>query len=264
MKRSGFTLIELLVVIAIIAILAAILFPVFARARAKGAEITCLSNMKQMGIALQMYQGDNNGTWAPACTRETAPPPAGVPANPAKWWLGWDNNNSPPVYSDLRGDMTQKRKYPVHDGLIDNYLKSNDVKKCPASPASAQMIVAACFWFPNNGQPAKYAAEYGPFSKRVDFKAAYIQCVGAKDSEFDSPAYTIAAWEHWFAVPICNFIQRYNWLESPPMDPDLIAHFQFLHYDGANVLWVDGHAKRMTYTNLKRRMFGVRKRMYDL
>ena len=60
MKRikSGFTLIELLVVIAIIAILAAILFPVFAQAREKARETSCISNMKQIALALRMYSND--------------------------------------------------------------------------------------------------------------------------------------------------------------------------------------------------------------
>jgi len=58
MKRRGFTLIELLVVIAIIAILAAILFPVFARAREKARQSSCQSNLKQQGIAALMYMSD--------------------------------------------------------------------------------------------------------------------------------------------------------------------------------------------------------------
>jgi prepilin-type N-terminal cleavage/methylation domain-containing protein/prepilin-type processing-associated H-X9-DG protein len=58
--RKGFTLIELLVVIAIIAILAAILFPVFARARAKAQQNSCLSNVKQLQLAMLMYASDNN------------------------------------------------------------------------------------------------------------------------------------------------------------------------------------------------------------
>jgi prepilin-type N-terminal cleavage/methylation domain-containing protein/prepilin-type processing-associated H-X9-DG protein len=60
---KGFTLIELLVVIAIIAILAAILFPVFAQAREKARQVTCLSNEKQIGIAIMMYAQDYDDTY---------------------------------------------------------------------------------------------------------------------------------------------------------------------------------------------------------
>jgi prepilin-type N-terminal cleavage/methylation domain-containing protein/prepilin-type processing-associated H-X9-DG protein len=63
MKRKGFTLIELLVVIAIIAILAAILFPVFARAREKARQTSCLSNLKQLGLGFMMYVQDYDETF---------------------------------------------------------------------------------------------------------------------------------------------------------------------------------------------------------
>ncbi len=64
-NRRGFTLIELLVVIAIIAILAAILFPVFARAREKARQASCQSNLKQLVLALNMYTSDTEETFPP-------------------------------------------------------------------------------------------------------------------------------------------------------------------------------------------------------
>ena len=64
--RKGFTLIELLVVIAIIAILAAILFPVFAKAREKARQTTCLSNQKQLNLAVLSYAQDYDEILTPS------------------------------------------------------------------------------------------------------------------------------------------------------------------------------------------------------
>ena len=115
--RRGFTLIELLVVIAIIAILAAILFPVFARAREKARQASCLSNAKQMGLAANMYAQDYDdkftyyATYVPAGTARPVTGGTGThywwdtlypyikngqifrcPSAPRQWGYGWNIN----------------------------------------------------------------------------------------------------------------------------------------------------------------------------
>lgn len=91
MRKNGFTLIELLVVIAIIAILAAILFPVFARAREQARKTNCLAHLKQIGLAMAMYCSDYDGAM---------PTLAGKPSvEPAK-----------PVITDVLHPYTKNRK----------------------------------------------------------------------------------------------------------------------------------------------------------
>jgi prepilin-type N-terminal cleavage/methylation domain-containing protein len=80
--RRGFTLIELLVVIAIIAILAAILFPVFARAREKARQTACLNNIKEMGLGMLMYAQDYDEMFPAMSLGPVGPIPV-VPEHPA-------------------------------------------------------------------------------------------------------------------------------------------------------------------------------------
>ena len=97
--RSGFTLIELLVVIAIIAILAAILFPVFAQAREKARQTACLSNMKQIGTAMMMYVQDYDETLPRS---QFFPDPTNIYAN----WTSivtWDNVVNPYIKNGQAG-----------------------------------------------------------------------------------------------------------------------------------------------------------------
>jgi prepilin-type N-terminal cleavage/methylation domain-containing protein len=107
--RKAFTLIELLVVIAIIAILAAVLFPVFAQAKAAAKATACMSNMKQMGLAVQMYLGDYDdrmffrGNWANSRSGNTKLIGPGDSVNHYRWW-----------------------------NLLMPYVKSNGILRCPS------------------------------------------------------------------------------------------------------------------------------------
>jgi prepilin-type N-terminal cleavage/methylation domain-containing protein/prepilin-type processing-associated H-X9-DG protein len=120
MKRTGFTLIEVLVVIAIIAILAAILFPVFAQAKAAAKKSACLSQQRQVGIALQMYMSENEDmifffahAIDPSRTRPLDPFGA---TRENRWW-----NQIQPYLKNLTvlaspSDARQK-PHPLEDGL---------------------------------------------------------------------------------------------------------------------------------------------------
>jgi prepilin-type N-terminal cleavage/methylation domain-containing protein/prepilin-type processing-associated H-X9-DG protein len=101
-NRSGFTLIELLVVIAIIAILAAILFPVFAQAREKARQSACLSNMKQIGLGLIMYAQDYDETL--------------------------------PIANDQVANFADPKAPPNFLGSLIPYIKSKPIFNCPSTP----------------------------------------------------------------------------------------------------------------------------------
>ncbi|MFN3651589.1 MAG: prepilin-type N-terminal cleavage/methylation domain-containing protein [Armatimonadota bacterium] len=134
--RRGFTLIELLVVIAIIAILAAILFPVFAQARDKARSTACLSNMRQLGSALQMYLQDYDETFHKGANMRGMPAMNGFGANSKI--DGWDN-------------------WPWFYGP---YVKNVGVFDCPTSPDDTYELTRT-----NWGNDGNYAYNYSGLTR---------------------------------------------------------------------------------------------------
>ena len=140
--NKGFTLIELLVVIAIIAILAAILFPVFAQAREKARQTVCVSNIKQLSLALLMYTQDYDETWPrnDGCVNNGTKAPDGAPSTAT-------GCNNDPHY----GDRINHYKwwywtYP--------YVKNADINFCP----SRKGLLDQASW---NNDAEIYRAGYG-------------------------------------------------------------------------------------------------------
>lgn len=109
MKKLAFTLVELLVVIAIIAILAAVLFPVFAQAKGAALKTQSLSNLKQIGTAWMLYASDQDGALMPVASFE------GSLAR--YWWGSWDG-------ATLR----------IHEGLLFPYTRNHGIKTDPSFP----------------------------------------------------------------------------------------------------------------------------------
>jgi prepilin-type N-terminal cleavage/methylation domain-containing protein/prepilin-type processing-associated H-X9-DG protein len=207
-KRSGFTLIELLVVIAIIALLAAILFPVFAQVRDKARQTTCLSNEKQIGAAAQMYLQDYDehlffyaSTASPSRSRTGAVLPSPASADPTRWW-----------------------------NALQPYVKNQGVFTCPSDDAPTPSNDA-------NGAPTLLRSY-------IACRAAE----GLALAQIDTPAETIVLTEKWGKDPngkpiTDSWIEPFN----GDFNLDPVTHRMALaanrHQGGANCVFFDGHAR---------------------
>lgn len=123
MKSRGFTLIELLVVLAIIAILAAIIFPVFAQAREKAREATCVSNLRQLSMGILQYTQDNDDVLPGAYQGDY-----GIDTTHAKRG-GWI------YYVEFAEDNPKGKDFDPTLGSIYPYVKSTQVYVCPDDDA---------------------------------------------------------------------------------------------------------------------------------
>jgi len=218
--RSGFTLIELLVVIAIIAILAAILFPVFAQARERARMSACVSNMRQIGSALMMYEQDYD---------ETFP------------YLRFHH----PGPFDTSMAAAGKHAY-VWNNAIRPYLRNIDVFSCPSNPLSKAV---AGQWSKDTESPRPGDNQEGweeepdqrmPISYGMNTCALSWIPADSKDAppplrqaQLTRPAETIVIAEHQWGFADVHA----EWLWN--------CRSLFVHAAGkqANFIFYDGHVK---------------------
>jgi len=204
--RRGFTLIELLVVIAIIAILAAILFPVFARAREKARQASCQSNEKQLALSMIMYIQDYDELLPWCCQYR-----GGRTPDP--------NNNINPAWRPYSNTVTALS----YNGLIDPYVKNRQIYECPSSRRSVNSYaVPRMLMESNNG------------------------CDGRPQAVLMFPAEKAMMSESTGPRGICGpnrntatCQNRFGWGRNTQADIDAWA----IHNGGVNVAYCDGHVK---------------------
>jgi prepilin-type N-terminal cleavage/methylation domain-containing protein/prepilin-type processing-associated H-X9-DG protein len=232
-KHHAFTLIELLVVIAIIALLAAILFPVFAQAREKARQTTCLSNMRQAGLALRMYVQDYDETF-PLFYAYHTQPPADEPGHQGVEVLLLPYTKNKEIFrcpSDSGGPVPQSTPSNTEYGGCSNWgSKSRSYRDCYGTSyrfARGGFSIIAGVSHQNN-VPCVVGNDY---------------CTpngGVTDAAFARPADTYILREEmlpWFGGDKDPGGARYGYF------PD---YYRQWHTQGGSFVFADGHAKFVT------------------
>jgi len=216
--QSGFTLIELLVVIAIISILAAILFPVFARARENARRASCQSNLKQLALAWMMYVQDYD---------EKAVPTS---------WAEPDY-----TYHLFHGTGKYGQEFDYTDGPMWPYMKNAQFTGC----ASAHSDEPADWGMTDYGYNQAYVGGYGPGSGSSRFTGSpnYSKMTEtpANLSRIQAPSQTLLFADSMWTTDT-GLQSRWPWL-YPPSSGITNGFMQARHLETCNVAYVDGHVK---------------------
>jgi len=222
-EPRGFTLIELLVVIAIIAILAAILFPVFAKVREKARQITCVSNMKELGLGMMQYIQDNDEKY-----------PGGFTPGAAGSASAYIDTTYFPLTDQVTAQATDNGNGDQWAQQIYAYVKSKGVYVCPDDTSSTQVLQSYAFNYNLAGQSESILT--APASTINLFESIITAPYpGSDPSTFNAySAATIMDFNQDFVGT--NIEPGVGGLASSPAGTDR-------HTNGDNWLAADGHVK---------------------
>jgi prepilin-type N-terminal cleavage/methylation domain-containing protein/prepilin-type processing-associated H-X9-DG protein len=251
--RRAFTLIELLVVIAIIAILAAILFPVFAQAKAAAKKTVCLSNMKQLGLATQMYLGDNNDQFFSGNTCKDPMPGSDTSAGSGDWgkhyWpfllKVYIQKKGPANLDGQSGDVytcPSSRFTTELDGFdnfaANRYCRASDFRPFAESLGLKRDSSGNYPYFINYGVNEHVADEWPNQSSWADPSGSYLY--------MESVQQEVEGDELWKLLTV-NAGSTYTEADTLSSN-NLDRQKRFPHGDGGNFTYIDGHAKYMRYS----------------
>lgn len=231
-RRNAFTLIELLVVIAIIAILAAILFPVFAQAKAAAKKTSDASNLKQIGLGTLMYMNDNDDMF-----------PRGYYANPqnTSYWFTWREAVAPYIKN---GQSYYSNGLPLMNGGIWS---------SPSQPSGSMygygahdgLMPTDYHWY----APSTFVASHSQGQVEKSTQTLMISTIGINPSWNSGAAggietllWTYCDWT-WPIVWNADGNAKYEGDNSDANGKIGWKQVRYRYSESANVAWVDGHAK---------------------
>jgi prepilin-type N-terminal cleavage/methylation domain-containing protein/prepilin-type processing-associated H-X9-DG protein len=264
-KRRAFTLIELLVVIAIIAILAALILPALAGAKAKAKQIACVSNLRQWGLAIQMYAPDNNegiprdgygkaSAWFDSTTYNGLP--TGTPADINAWfnllppYLGERNLSAYYIdYNTARGtDPAKAATYMPFPG------GRGPVWECPAASMSLGTISSGAL-SAADGAPASGAGGFFSYVMNIDLKRAADGTTALpyptmpKMTSFRTPSVVVFMFDMVFdpVTEVVNASPKYNSVNPAARQNSFASR----HNKGGVINFFDGHASYFKTTYIQ-------------